>query len=66
MLEKRTTVVEPGGFVVMNTYSGLPPTTLETLWRRVLPKAKITSGELCIPGKDGHLLSTGSLIRIEL
>jgi hypothetical protein len=52
--------------VVMNTYSGLPPTTLETLWRRVLPKAKITSGELCIPGKDGHLLSTGSLIRIEL
>lgn len=59
-------VVEPGGFIVMNTYSGIPPTSLETLWRRVLPKAKLTSGELCLPGKDGHLLSTGSLIRIEL
>jgi 23S rRNA (cytosine1962-C5)-methyltransferase len=66
IVELVASVVEPGGFVVMNTYSGLPPTTLETLWRRVLPKAKITSGELCIPGKDGHLLSTGSLIRIEL
>ena len=59
-------VVEPGGFVVMNTYSGIPPTSLETLWRRVLPKANMVSGELCLQGSDGHLLSTGSLIRIEL
>lgn len=59
-------VVETGGFVVMNTYSGIPPTSLETLWRRVLPKANMVSGELCLQGSDGHLLSTGSLIRIEL
>ena len=59
-------VVQPGGFVVMNTYSGIPPTSLETLWRRVLPNANLISGELCLQGVDGHLLSTGSLIRIEL
>ena len=59
-------VVEHGGFVVMNTYSGIAPTSLETLWRRVLPKASMVSGELCLKGSDGHLLSTGSLIRIVL
>ena len=50
----------------MNTYSGLPPSTLETLWRRVLPKASTECGELCLQASDGHLLSTGSLIRVEL
>ena len=66
IVELVSKVVLQGGFVVMNTYSGIPPTSLETLWRRVLPKAKMASGELCLKGKDGHLLSTGSLIRIEL
>ena len=66
IVELVSQVVLPGGFVVMNTYSGIPPTSLETLWRRVLPKAQMVSGELCLKGKDGHLLSTGSLIRIEL
>ena len=59
-------VVDSGGFVVMNTYSGIPSTSLETLWRRVLPNASMVSGELCLKGSDSHLLSTGSLIRIEL
>ena len=66
IVELVSQVVLPGGFVVMNTYSGIPPTSLETLWRRALPKAQMVSGELCLKGKDGHLLSTGSLIRIEL
>ena len=66
IVELVSKVVLPGGFVVMNTYSGIPPTSLETLWRRVLPTGQMTSGELCLQGKDGHLLSTGSLIRIEL
>lgn len=66
IVELVSQVVLPGGFVVMNTYSGIPPTSLETLWRRVLPMAQMVSGELCLKGKDGHLLSTGSLIRIEL
>ena len=39
---------------MMNTYSGIPPTSLETLWRRVLPKAQMVSGELCLQGVDGH------------
>ena len=66
IIELVSQVTLPGGFIIMNTYSGIPPTSLETLWRRALPKARLTSGELCLPGKDGHLLSTGSLIRIEL
>ena len=66
IVELVSKVVEPGGFVVMNTYSGIPPTSLETLWRRVLPNANMVSGELCLRGTDDHLLSTGSLIRIEL
>ena len=66
IVELVSQVVEPGGFVVMNTYSGLPPSTLETLWRRVLPDASTECGELCLQASDGHLLSTGSLIRVEL
>ena len=66
IVELVSKVVLQGGFVVMNTYSGIPPTSLETLWRKVLPKAQMVSGELCLKGNDGHLMSTGSLIRIEL
>jgi 23S rRNA (cytosine1962-C5)-methyltransferase len=66
IVELVSKVVEPNGFIVMNTYSGLPPSTLETLWRRVLPNASTECGELCLQASDGHLLSTGSLIRVEL
>ena len=66
IVELVSQVVAPDGFIVMNTYSGLPPSTLETLWRRVLPNASTECGELCLQANDGHLLSTGSLIRIEL
>ena len=66
IVELVSQVVEPDGFIVMNTYSGLPPSTLETLWRRVLPNASTECGELCLKASDGHLLSTGSLIRVEL
>lgn len=66
IVELVSEVLEAGGFVVMNTYSGVSPTALETVWRRVLPKAKLTSGELCLQGRDGHIMPTGSLIRVEL
>jgi 23S rRNA (cytosine1962-C5)-methyltransferase len=66
IVELVSKVVEPNGFIVMNTYSGLPPSTLETLWRKVLPNASTECGELCLQASDGHLLSTGSLIRVEL
>jgi len=66
IVELVSKVVEPNGFIVMNTYSGLPPSTLETLWRSMLPNASTECGELCLQANDGHLLSTGSLIRVEL
>lgn len=59
-------VLEEKGFVVMNTYSGVSPAALEVVWHRVLPGAKLTAGELCLQGADGHIMPTGSLIRVEL
>ena len=50
----------------MNTYSGVSPAALEVVWHRVLPGAKLTAGELCLQGADGHIMPTGSLIRVEL
>lgn len=58
-------LVEPGGFIIMNTYSGISPSALETVWSRILPKAESECGELCLEAEDGHLISTGSLIRIK-
>jgi hypothetical protein len=49
----------------MNTYSGISPSALETVWSRILPKAESECGELCLEAEDGHLISTGSLIRIK-
>ena len=49
----------------MNTYSGISPTALETLWSRLLPTAASEVGELCLEGKDGHMIPTGSLIRLK-
>jgi 23S rRNA (cytosine1962-C5)-methyltransferase len=58
-------LVEPGGFIIMNTYSGISPSALETVWSRILPTAESECGELCLEAEDGHLISTGSLIRIK-
>ena len=58
-------IVAPGGFIIMNTYSGISPTALETLWSRLLPTAASEVGELCLEGKDGHMIPTGSLIRLK-
>mgnify|MGYP006876833386 CR=1 FL=1 len=49
----------------VNTYSGISPTALETLWSRLLPTASSEVGELCLEGKDGHMIPTGSLIRLK-
>jgi hypothetical protein len=37
---------------------------VETLARRLAPGKTAASGELCLLGKDGHLLPTGSLLRL--
>ena len=57
-------LIEPGGFIIMNTYSGIAPSALETVWARILPSADTEAGELCLRGEDGHWIPTGSLIRI--
>ena len=57
-------LVAPGGFVVMNTYSGLPPSALETMWALALPNASIQAGESCLRTSMGHDLPTGSMVRV--
>ena len=57
-------LVASGGFVVMNTYSGLPPSALETMWSLALPNASIQAGELCLRTAMGHDLPTGSMVRV--
>jgi len=57
-------LVEPDGFVVMNTYSGIPSSALATMWSLALPDATVQSGELCLPMASGHDLATGSLVRV--
>ena len=65
LIEVVARLVAPGGFVVMNTYSGIPPSSLETMWALALPDANIESGELCLRTELGHDLSTGTLVRIQ-
>jgi 23S rRNA (cytosine1962-C5)-methyltransferase len=65
LCEAVATIVEPGGFIIMNTYSGISPTALETLWSRLLPSASSEVGELCLTAKNGHSVPTGSLIRLK-
>ena len=58
-------LVSPGGSLVMNTYSRLSPSSLENLWRTVLPEARMEVGELCLESGTGKVLPTGSLLRLE-
>ena len=64
LIDVVASLVAPGGFVVMNTYSGIPPSALETMWSLALPDAAIEAGELCLRAQAGHDLSTGSMVRI--
>jgi 23S rRNA (cytosine1962-C5)-methyltransferase len=57
-------LIEPGGFIIMNTYSGISPTALEQLWRSIMPDAAFESGELCLKTRHDALVPTGSLVRI--
>jgi len=64
LIDVVASLVAPGGFVVMNTYSGIPPSALETMWSFALPDAAIEAGELCLRAQAGHDLSTGSMVRV--
>ena len=59
-------LLAPGGHLILNTYSGLSPTALTTWLSRIAGPGspfEWSAGELCIQGRDGHLLPTGSLLR---
>jgi len=59
-------ILEPGGFVILNTYSGLTPIALETTINALHAKSSVEVGELCLRAmSNGHDLSTGSCARIE-
>lgn len=63
LIDGTAALIAPGGAVIMNTYSGLSPSTLENLWSRALPDAGIETGELCLMSGTGQVLPTGSLLR---
>ena len=58
-------ITAPHGFVLLNTYSGLTPVTLESTISAVMPGVSIDVGELCLRSESGTFLSTGSCARIE-
>ena len=64
LIDVVASLVAAGAFVVMNTYSGIPPSALETMWSIALPDAAIEAGELCLRAEAGHDLSTGSMVRV--
>jgi len=64
LIQSAAKIVAPGGAVVMNTYSGLSPSSLENLWRTVWPGCRIEAGELCLSSGTGQVLPTGSLVRV--
>lgn len=58
-------LAKPGGFILLNTYSGLTPVTLESTIHAVMPGVSTEVGELCLRSESGVFLSTGSCARIE-
>ena len=64
LIRSASGLVAPGGAVIMNTYSGLSPSSLENFWRASLPGASVQAGELCLKSGTGQVLPTGSLLRV--
>jgi 23S rRNA (cytosine1962-C5)-methyltransferase len=57
-------IVEPGGLIILNTYSGLSPATLHTWISRLMPGVSVEVGELCLRSADDTFMPTGSCARI--
>ena len=64
LIRSTSGLVASGGSVIMNTYSGLSPSSLENFWRASLPGASVQAGELCLKSGTGQVLPTGSLLRV--
>lgn len=63
LLKSTSQVLSKEGFVVMNTYSGLANSTLETLARHYFNPAHISCGDLALHSESDQVLATGSCLR---
>lgn len=63
LLQKTSLLLRDQHFLVLNTYSGLSNSTLETLITTWYRPENITTGDLILRSEQGQLLSTGSCLR---
>jgi 23S rRNA (cytosine1962-C5)-methyltransferase len=63
LLETTGQLLEREHFLVLNTYSGLANSTLETLVRQTMPVQHTACGDLVLQSESGQLLPTGSCLR---
>ncbi len=63
LLSSAGKLLEREHFVVLNTYSGLANSTLETMVRQAMPVANTACGDLILASDTGQLLATGSCLR---
>lgn len=63
LLEAAGRLLEREHFLVLNTYSGLANSTLETLVRQSMPVTNTACGDLILTSSTGQLLPTGSCLR---
>ena len=63
LLQKTSLLLEDSFFLVLNTYSGLPNSTLETLITTWFRPEIVATGDLILRSEQGQLLTTGSCLR---
>ncbi|MFM1931195.1 MAG: hypothetical protein RL226_498 [Bacteroidota bacterium] len=63
LLENTAKILDPQGFIVLNTYSGLANSTLETLITSYFRFNTIATGDLILRSDTEQVLCTGSCLR---
>ncbi|MBI1267607.1 MAG: oxidoreductase [Cryomorphaceae bacterium] len=63
LLSEASKILSPQGFLVLNTYSGLSNSTLETLITIWFRFENVAVGDLVLHSDTKHVLSTGSCLR---
>lgn len=65
LMEAASKIIEKDSFLILNTYSGLTPTTIKNITENFINfKTPETNGELGIMSSKGVFLPLGSLLRI--
>jgi 23S rRNA (cytosine1962-C5)-methyltransferase len=57
-------ILEPNGWLILNTYSGLDEKYVRELVKKSLPNRKIESGPLVLQSTHGDKIYTGTLLRV--